>query len=93
MNGAFVAISVYLLINLIVFLSYAYDKYKAVEGKWRTRESTLLFLGFLGPWGAVLGMTRCHHKTQKIKFRLNYLFLLLHIIGIIALVQYYYNLV
>ena len=89
MSYAVLAILIYLLINAISFCSYAYDKYKAIEGKWRTRESTLLFLGFIGPWGAVAGMLRFHHKTQKPRFKVNYFFLLLHIIGIALLVNYY----
>ncbi|AMH94547.1 MAG: DUF1294 domain-containing protein [Candidatus Methanomethylophilus sp.] len=89
MNTALLAILIYLVINAISLCAYAYDKYKAVEGKWRTRESTLLFFGFLGPWGAVIGMYRFHHKTQKPKFKLNFLFLILHIIGIALLVKYY----
>ena len=89
MNGAVIAIAVYSAINLISLCAYAWDKHKAVEGKWRIRESTLLFFGFLGPWGAVIGMYRFHHKTQKPKFKLNFLFLILHIIGIALLVKYY----
>jgi uncharacterized membrane protein YsdA (DUF1294 family) len=34
-------------------------------------------------------MYRFHHKTQKPKFKLNFLFLILHIIGIALLVKYY----
>ena len=89
MNGAVVAITIYAVINLISLCAYAWDKHKAIEGKWRTRESTLLFFGFIGPWGAVIGMFRFHHKTQKPKFKLNFLFLILHIIGIALLVNYY----
>ena len=89
MNGAVIAIVIYSAINLISLCAYAWDKHKAIEGKWRTRESTLLFFGFIGPWGAVIGMFRFHHKTQKPKFKLNFLFLILHIIGIALLVNYY----
>ena len=89
MNTALLAILIYLFINALSLLAYAYDKHKAIEGKWRTRESTLLFFGFIGPWGAVIGMFRLHHKTQKPKFKLNFLFLILHIIGIALLVNYY----
>ena len=89
MNTALLAILIYLFINALSLFAYAYDKHKAIEGKWRTRESTLLFFGFIGPWGAVIGMFRFHHKTQKPKFKLNFLFLILHIIGIALLVHYY----
>lgn len=84
------AISVYTILNIFVMLVYLLDKHKAVEGKWRIKETTLLFLGFIGAWGAVAGMKLFHHKTQKPRFKLNYVFLLLHIIGIVSLVMYYY---
>ena len=90
MNTALLAILIYLFINALSLLAYAYDKHKAIEGKWRTRESTLLFLGFIGAIGAVLGMKCFHHKTQKPIFKINYLFLFLHIVGIIILTYWYY---
>ena len=51
--------------NLIVFLVYGLDKYKAKADQWRTPEKTLLLLAFLfgGP-GAFLGMKIFHHKTK-----------------------------
>ena len=90
MNGAVLAFTIYAVINLISLCAYAWDKHKAIEGKWRTRESTLLFLGFIGAIGAVLGMKCFHHKTQKPVFKINYLFLFLHIVGIIVLTYWYY---
>ena len=90
MSGALLAILIYSVINLFSFCMYAWDKRKAVEGKWRTRESTLLFLGFIGAIGAVLGMKCFHHKTQKPVFKINYLFLFLHIVGILVLTYWYY---
>ncbi|MCQ2085785.1 MAG: DUF1294 domain-containing protein [archaeon] len=90
MSGAAIIIIIYLVLNLISLCAYAWDKHKAVAGKWRTKESTLLALGLLGAWGAVIGMKRFHHKTQKPKFKLNYLFLFLHIVGIIVVVYLTY---
>ena len=90
MNGAVLAVTIYTVINLISFCMYAWDKHKAVEGKWRIRESTLLSLGFIGAIGAVLGMKCFHHKTQKPIFKLNYFFLFLHIVGIVALSYWYF---
>ncbi len=90
MSTALLAILTYAAINLISLLFYGADKRKAVDGKWRVRESTLLFLGFIGPFGAVAGMKLFHHKTQKPKFKMNYFFLILHLLGILLLVSYYY---
>ena len=66
------------LINLIVFTAYGIDKYKAVKDKWRVRESTLIGLAAVAPWGAMLGMWVFRHKIRKSKFYLVYVFAVLH---------------
>ena len=71
---------IYLVLNLIAFNAYGWDKHKAVNDQWRTKESTLLILGLLGPWGAVCGMYLFHHKTRKPVFKLNFVFLALHVV-------------
>ncbi len=71
---------IYLVLNLISFCAYGWDKHKAVKDKWRVMERTLLILGFLGPWGALCGMYLFHHKTHKPVFKLNFLFLAIHLI-------------
>ncbi len=71
---------IYLVLNLIAFNAYGWDKHKAVNDKLRTKESTLLILGLLGPWGAVCGMYFFHHKTRKPVFKLNFVFLVLHVV-------------
>ncbi|MDO5852488.1 MAG: DUF1294 domain-containing protein [Thermoplasmata archaeon] len=70
---------VYVIVNAVVFGMYLLDKYKAKNDKWRTPESTLLIGALLGPWGAAIGMKVAHHKTRKPKFKLVYVFLVLHI--------------
>lgn len=80
-------LAVYLLLNLIAFAAFGWDKHKAIAQKWRTLERTLLLLALLGPWGAVLGMETFRHKTRKLKFKLVYAFLVLHI-AVIALLFY-----
>lgn len=71
---------VVLVFNIFSFAMYLIDKKKAEENKWRTKESTLLFFGLIGPFGAVMGMEYARHKTKKIKFKLNYVFLGIHVI-------------
>lgn len=90
MNGAELGIIVYLVLQAIAFVAYGWDKHKAVEGKWRTRESTLLVMGFFGAWGAVAGMNVFRHKTRKLKFNLNYVFLALHVVAIAVIVYQRY---
>ena len=58
-------------INLLAFVIYGNDKRKARKNKWRTPESTLLMLAFIGgAYGAWLGMRVFRHKTRHLKFRI-----------------------
>ena len=86
MEFLYIALAVYAVLNIISMFMFFSDKRKAVKGKWRTTENALLFSAFLGPFGATLGMHLAHHKTNKPKFKLVYLFLILHITVIIILV-------
>lgn len=61
---------IYLLLNLVVFLIYWWDKQAAIEGGWRVRESTLLTLAFFGgSLGAITAQRVLRHKTRKEPFR------------------------
>lgn len=58
------------LINLITFVMYGADKYKAKKSKWRIPEATLLWMAVIGgSIGAWIGMKVWHHKTLHKKFR------------------------
>lgn len=70
----------YIILNGITFFLYGIDKRKAVKDKYRIRESTLIWTGLLGPFGALAGMKTFRHKTQKSKFKSIYLFVVLHIV-------------
>ena len=51
-------------VSLVAFFAYGLDKRKAKRGRWRTKESVLLGLGFFGgAIGALLGMQVYRHKT------------------------------
>ena len=68
MNGHII-LGYFLLSNLVAFVVYGIDKYKARKGKWRISESTLLMLAmFGGSIGAWLAMKVFHHKTMHKKF-------------------------
>ena len=55
-------------INIVTFLVYGIDKWKAKQGSWRISESTLLILAVIGgSIGALLGMKIWHHKTMHKK--------------------------
>lgn len=59
-----------LAVNLLTFISYGIDKWKARHNRWRIPEATLLLLAALGgSIGALLAMKVFRHKTQHKKFR------------------------
>ena len=59
-----------IIINIVTFLVYGIDKWKAKKSLWRVRENSLLMLAILGgSIGAWLGMKVWHHKTLHKKFR------------------------
>ena len=64
-------IIIYLIaINVITFLVYGIDKWKAKRSKWRIPEATLLGLAVIGgSIGVWLGMKVWHHKTMHKKFK------------------------
>ncbi len=60
-----------IIINILTFLIFGIDKWKARRGKWRIPEGTLIWMSIIGgSVGALMGMYFFHHKTQKRKFNL-----------------------
>ena len=58
------------VINVVTFLIYGIDKWKAKQDKWRISEAALLGLAAIGgSIGAWLGMKVWHHKTMHKKFK------------------------
>ncbi|MBS7527360.1 DUF1294 domain-containing protein [Fusibacter paucivorans] len=58
------------LANVIALLLMCLDKRKAVKGKWRVSELSLLAFGWLGgAFGILSGMVVCKHKLSKLRFR------------------------
>ena len=74
-----------LTINIVAFIAFGVDKYKAKRDKWRIPESTLLTMAALGgSIGALVGMRVWRHKTLHDKFRIGIpVILALQIIAII----------
>lgn len=55
--------------NFAAFAAFGIDKARAESGAWRIRESTLLWLAFLGGTiGAYAGRALFRHKTRKQPF-------------------------
>lgn len=67
-------------INIISFCLYGIDKFLAVKKLWRISEKCLLLFSiFGGVIGSVFAMLIFHHKTKKIKFKVNYVILVIFI--------------
>ena len=57
-------------INVVTFVLYGIDKFKAQHARWRIPESVLIGLAVIGgSIGAWLGMMVWRHKTQHKKFK------------------------
>ncbi len=70
-------------INVVTFLVYGLDKWKAKQGAWRIKESTLLLLAAVGgSVGALLGMQTFRHKTKHLQFTVGVPLILLVQIGL-----------
>lgn len=61
---------IYLIImNIIAFIVYGIDKWKAQRNRWRISEKMLFFIAVVGgSVGALAGMYTFHHKTLHKKF-------------------------
>ena len=63
-------LGVYLIISLVTFLVYAFDKQAAKDGAWRTSEGTLHVMSLVGGWpGALIAQQTLRHKSRKQSFR------------------------
>ena len=80
--------------NAVVFAMYGIDKYKSIHNKWRISEFTLIICAYLmGGMGALFGMRFFHHKTLKLKFKLQIPFAVILNIIILVLALKYLNVV
>jgi uncharacterized membrane protein YsdA (DUF1294 family) len=89
MNTIYEIIIAYaVLVNIVTWILFGIDKWKAKRNKWRIPEATLLFFAVIGgSIGALCGMYLFHHKTKHKKFFIGVpLILLLQI----AVIIYYY---
>lgn len=61
-----IVLLVYVLVSLLTFFAYAFDKSAAQRGRWRTSERTLHTLGLACGWpGALLAQQLLRHKSSK----------------------------
>ncbi len=58
-----------LFINILAFVLFCTDKFRAQNGRWRISERTLFLSAILGgSVGAILGMKIFRHKTKHKRF-------------------------
>ena len=83
-----IIIYILIIINVLTFLVYGIDKWKAKQGSWRISEVTLLTLAIIGgSIGALLGMQVWHHKTMHKKFKYGLPLILLAQIALIYFIN------
>lgn len=59
------------IINIVTFLAFVFDKHRAKNDGWRIKNFFLLGLSFIGgSLGGLLGMKLVRHKTKKSYYRL-----------------------
>jgi uncharacterized membrane protein YsdA (DUF1294 family)/cold shock CspA family protein len=63
----------YLGASIAAFFMYWLDKSAALNGHWRTKESSLLFWGLIGGWpGALIAQRLFRHKSAKVEFQISF---------------------
>ena len=78
-----------IVVNVVTFVVYGIDKWKAMKGRWRISEFTLLLLAVIGgSIGALLGMRVWHHKTKHLKFKYGVPLILLAQLALLYFFQY-----
>lgn len=79
----------FLIINIVTFAVFAFDKFSAIKKGPRIKEKTLFGLIIIGgSLGGLLSMSFFRHKTQKIYFTVG-VFLIMTIQA--ALIYYLFN--
>ena len=76
-------ITLVVVVSLVTFGLYGWDKRQSKNDGWRVPEFRLHVLAFLGGWpGAMFGQEIFRHKTQKLNFKFTtWLAAALHVIG------------
>ncbi len=69
-GGSWIPAAAYVLISVLTFLLYWYDKHRARTDGQRTPEKVLHALELLGGWpGALIGQQVLRHKTRKVSYQ------------------------
>jgi uncharacterized membrane protein YsdA (DUF1294 family)/cold shock CspA family protein len=84
------AILLYPLMSVATFALYYVDKTAALQGRWRTRETTLQLAGLLGGWpGAVIAQQVLRHKNRKASFQAAFWCIVVLNVAILLVIVWY----
>lgn len=68
-----IILGVYVVLSVVTFALYGWDKHRAGAGGRRIPERTLHLLALFGGWpGAFAGQQIFRHKTRKLPFQIAY---------------------
>lgn len=68
-----IVLGVHVVVSVVTFAMYAFDKHRAGAGGPRIPERSLHVLALFGGWpGAFLGQQILRHKTRKLAFQVVY---------------------
>ena len=85
-SGDIIAAVWFAVMNVVTFLIFGFDKWRAGRAGRRVPESTLAVLGALGGWpGGLLAMKVFHHKTAKRSFQLKFALALIPFVALVWL--------
>ena len=78
-----------LVMSLVGFVMYGFDKRRSRTGGRRVSEKSLHIVALLGGWpGAWAGQQLFRHKTQKLSFRIVFWLVILVHLGVVGGVAY-----
>lgn len=85
-------LAVVLVLSLVAFVFYGFDKRRARKDGRRVPEKTLHLIALFGGWpGALMGQRVFRHKTQKLSYRIVFwLCVMLHLVivaGVVCLLR------
>ena len=86
-------VAVVVILSLVAFVVYGFDKRRAQKDGRRVPEKTLHMLSLFGGWpGALMGQRVFRHKTQKLSYRIVFwLCVMLHLAVVAGLVYLLQN--
>lgn len=78
-----IVLSVYVVMSVVTFIVFAWDKRAAERGRRRVPEARLHLLELLGGWpGGLIGQVALRHKHRKLKYMaVFWLIVVLHAAG------------